>query len=159
MSSFYITHAICLNIGIWLVRFVLSFCVFNCTTFMCKMVFQFFLILFQKGCFRVKVIETFKISKNFCIKMCQSFKQRSIFKNSSTALQNRLRSLDIFRKFICDEAQCCFKTKTNSHLVPYPEFIWAYSWGLFNIVTTEMSVWVSKRKKFLNLEGSGKGSS
>ena len=40
--------------------------------------------VFQKNCFKVKVLKTFRISSDFHIKTCQSLKRRAILKIPST---------------------------------------------------------------------------
>ena len=78
-------YFICLNIGFWYGSFVWKWCVLNVSIFSLKTVLQFFkkVFVFQKICFKVKVLKTFKISTDFRIKTCRSLKWRAILKISS----------------------------------------------------------------------------
>ena len=49
-------HSICLNIDFWYSSFAWKWCVFNISAFNWKTLLQFF----EKGCFKVKVLKTFK---------------------------------------------------------------------------------------------------
>ena len=47
---------------------------------------------FQKTCFKVKVLKTFKILSDYHIKTCRSTKRRAILKIPRTAFQRNIRS-------------------------------------------------------------------
>ena len=86
LGLFYRHHSICLNIGFWYGSFVWQWCVLNlvlstknwCSSFLKKV------FVFQKICFKAKVLKTFKIFTDCHIKTCLSVKRRTILKIPST---------------------------------------------------------------------------
>ena len=102
ICPFHNFHSIYLNIGFWQGSFVWKCCAFNRSTLNLKMVFQFFkkVLTAQKNHFKVKVLKTFKISRDCHIKTCWSLKWRAVLKIFSTAFQRNLRSF------------CCLQNKT-----------------------------------------------
>ena len=75
---------VCLNIGFWYDSFVWKWCILVLST---KNRYSSFLkkfFVFQKICFTVKVLKSFKTSTDCHMKTCRSLKRRAILKIPST---------------------------------------------------------------------------
>ena len=85
IDPFCTSHSICLNIGFWQGSFVWKCCFFNGSTFNLKIALYFILIIFQKTCFKVKVMKTFKISSNCHKKYRETYVFLLALKNETSA--------------------------------------------------------------------------
>ena len=93
IGPFCTPHSICVNIGFWQRSSVWKCCV---VVFQLKGVTPVFLkktYIFQKICFKVKALKTFKISNNRDIKTWRSLKRRAILKVPGNVLKKNICSI------------------------------------------------------------------
>ena len=93
IGQFYTPPSICLNIEFWQSSFVWECCAFILSIFKRYSSYLKRLCVFQKICFKIKEMKTFKTSSDCHVKTWQSLKRRVALKVSSTVCQKNLCSL------------------------------------------------------------------
>ena len=105
---FVLVFCICLNIGFWCGRFVWKWCVFNLSALNLKTVLRFFekVFVFQKICFKIKVLNTFKT-----ISQTEGYFENPYYR----FLEEPMLFLLALKWNLWEKAFSSVKTKTNSN--------------------------------------------